>query len=273
MGDQTTKLCDFTNVPNAQFIVKPITSPEIKADSFEVSPSLLNLIVEYQFGGSASEEASMHLHDFCEICDMQKFKNVGNYTVKLKLFPLYIRGKYKDCLLSLPNGSINSRDNLRETFIKKYYPSVKILQNRNNILSFRQNDNEHVATSWERLKITLRTCPSHGVNEWTVLNSFYTGLNYMSSSMLDSSAGGVFMTKTVTKAKEIIENMLQNFSQWHTERASSSSRKAKSVEEVDSLTAKFDATYSYISKQKMLIMFHYLILLRIIMKKYIYQLC
>jgi hypothetical protein len=74
MGNQTTKLCDFTNAPNAQFIASHITSPEMKADSFEVSPGLLNLIAKYQFGGSASEEASMHLHDFCEISDMQKFK-------------------------------------------------------------------------------------------------------------------------------------------------------------------------------------------------------
>jgi hypothetical protein len=41
MGDQTTKLCDFINVPNTQFISNPITSPEIKADSFEVSPGYL----------------------------------------------------------------------------------------------------------------------------------------------------------------------------------------------------------------------------------------
>jgi hypothetical protein len=67
MGDQTTKLCDFTNVPNAQFIANPITSLEIQAESFEVSPGLLNLITRDQFDGSASEDASMHLHDFCEI--------------------------------------------------------------------------------------------------------------------------------------------------------------------------------------------------------------
>jgi hypothetical protein len=180
---------------------------------------------------------------------MQKFNNVENDILKLKLFPFSLRGKAKDWLLSLPNGSINSWENLREAFIKKYYPPVKILQNRNNILSFKQNDNEHVATAWERLKIMLRTCPSHGVNEWTVLHSFYNGLNYMSRSMLDSAAGGAFMTKTVNEAKAILENMLQNFSQWHTERAPSSSRNINSVEEVDSLTAKVDAIYSYISKK------------------------
>jgi hypothetical protein len=204
MGDQTTKLCDFTNVPNAQFIVNPITSPEIKAHSFEVSPGLLNLIAKVQFGGSASEDASMHLHEFCEICDMQKFKNVENYIVKLKLFPFSLRGKAKDWLLSLSNGSINSWESFREAFIKKYYSPIKILQKRNSIHSFKQNDNEHVATAWERLKIMLRTCPSHGVNEWIVLHSFCYGLNCISSSMLDSAAGGAFMTNTISEANTIL---------------------------------------------------------------------
>jgi hypothetical protein len=34
--------------------------------------------------------------------------------------------------------------NLKEAFIKKYYPPVEILQNKNSIISFKQNDNEHV---------------------------------------------------------------------------------------------------------------------------------
>jgi hypothetical protein len=47
-------------------------------------------------GGSASEDGSMHLHDFCEIFDMQKFKNMENDIVKLKLFPFSHRGKAKE---------------------------------------------------------------------------------------------------------------------------------------------------------------------------------
>jgi hypothetical protein len=80
------------------------------------------------------------------------------------------------------------------------------LKNRNSILSFKQIDNEHLATTWERLKIMPRTCPSHGVNEWTILHSFDNVLNYMSRGMLDSAAGGVLscMTKTVSETKAIL---------------------------------------------------------------------
>jgi hypothetical protein len=31
----------------------------------------------------------------------------------------------------------------------------------------------------------LRTCPSHGVDEWTILHSFYNDLNCMFRSLLD----------------------------------------------------------------------------------------
>jgi hypothetical protein len=157
MGERNTKLCDYTSTPNDHFIAKPITKPKITAESLKVSAGLLNLITREQFGGSSSEDASMHLHDFCEICDMQKFNNVENNIVKLKLFPFSLRGKSKEWLLSLPTARINSWDDLKKAFIKKYYPPVKILQNRNSILYFRQNDNEYVATGWERIKNMLST--------------------------------------------------------------------------------------------------------------------
>jgi hypothetical protein len=125
-----------------------------------LSPSILNLITREQFGGSAQEDAE-------------------NDVLKLKLLPLSLRGKAKEWLHSLPIASIKSWDDLKEASLISTTPPppVKILQNRNNILSFRQNENEHVAMVWERIKHMLRTSPSHGINEWTILHSFYNGLN------------------------------------------------------------------------------------------------
>jgi hypothetical protein len=42
----------MTSTPNEHFIARPVTTPAIQAESFEVSPSLLNLITREQFGGS-----------------------------------------------------------------------------------------------------------------------------------------------------------------------------------------------------------------------------
>jgi hypothetical protein len=123
------------------------------------------------------------------------------------------------------------------------------LQNRNSIISFWQNENEHVAMAWERIKQMLRTCPSHGVNEWTILHSFYNGLNYMPRNILDSAAEGAFMGKTIVEARAILESILQNNSQWHTKRAPMPSKKVSSIEEVDILLNKMDTILAYINKQ------------------------
>jgi hypothetical protein len=121
MGERT-KLCDYTNTPNEYFTARPITTPDIQAESFEVSPSLLNLITREQSGGSAEEDAYLLLSDFIEICDMQKFKNVENDVLKLKLFPFSLIEKSKEWLHT---ASIKSWGDLKEAFVKKYYPLLK----------------------------------------------------------------------------------------------------------------------------------------------------
>ena len=106
---------------------------------------------------------------------MKKYKEVDGDIVKLILFPFSLRGRSKEWLLSLPKNSIDSWTKCKDAFIGKYYPPAIIIQLRSNIMNFRQNDNEHVAMAWDRIKLMLRTCPSHGVNEWTILRSFYNG--------------------------------------------------------------------------------------------------
>ena len=102
--------------------------------------------------------------------------------------------------------------------------------------------------AWDRIKLMLRTCPSHGVNEWTILHSFYNGLNYMSRNILDSAAGGAFMGKTIVEVKNILERILQNYSKWHTDRAPSSSKKVNSVEETHDLSSKMDTILALLNK-------------------------
>jgi hypothetical protein len=50
MGERCTKFYDYTNTPNDQLIARPITTPEIIVERFEVSPGILNLIPKEQFG-------------------------------------------------------------------------------------------------------------------------------------------------------------------------------------------------------------------------------
>ena len=53
--------------------------------SYEIKPALLNLVMKDQFSG-ARDDAPLHLNNFVELYDMQKYKEVDGDIVKLKLF-------------------------------------------------------------------------------------------------------------------------------------------------------------------------------------------
>ena len=82
-------------------------------------------------------------------------------------------------------------------FIFKYFPPSKIISLRNDIMNFKQLDHEHVAQAWERMKLMIRNCPTHGLNLWMIIPFFYVGLNFSSRNILDSTAGGTFMEITL----------------------------------------------------------------------------
>ena len=105
-------------------------------------------------------------------------------------------------------------------------------------MNFKQLDHEHVAQSWERMKLMLRNCPTHGLNLWMIIQNFYAGLNFASRNLLDSAAGGTFMEITLGDATKLLDNIMSNYSQWHTVR--SSSKKVHAIEEINVLSGKMD---------------------------------
>ena len=106
-------------------------------------------------------------------------------------------------------------------------------------MNFRQFDNEHVAQAWERMKFMVKNYPTHGLTMWMVIQTFYVGLNFSSRNLLDSASGGTFMSTTLGAATKLLDDMMTNYSQWHTERAPSG-KKVNSVEEITSLCDKVD---------------------------------
>ena len=84
MAQQNTKLCDFSNTNNNDFISTPI-APLTDAESFEINTALLNLVMKDLFSGLPSEDVATHLNSFVDLCDVQKKKDVDN-DKQLKLF-------------------------------------------------------------------------------------------------------------------------------------------------------------------------------------------
>ena len=88
-------------------------------------------------------------------------------------------------------------------------------------MNFKQLDHEHVAQAWERMKLMIRNYPTHDLNLWMIIQNIYAGLNFASRNLLDSAAGGTFMEITLGYATKLLDNIMANYSQWHTERSTS----------------------------------------------------
>ena len=80
MAQDTTKLCDFTNTNNNDFISTPI-APLTDAESCEINTALMNLVMKDHFSGLPSEDAATHLNNFVDLCEMQKKKDTYNDIV------------------------------------------------------------------------------------------------------------------------------------------------------------------------------------------------
>jgi hypothetical protein len=52
-----------------------------------------------------------------------------------------------------------------------------------------------------------------------IIQTFYAGLIFSSRNLLDSAAGGTFMSITLGEATKFLDNMMINYSEWHTKRA------------------------------------------------------
>ena len=124
--------------------------PATSAKAFDINAALLNLVMKDQISGSPNEDPASHLNTFVELCDMKKEKDIDNF--KLKLFPFSLRDKAKAWFSSLPRNSIGTWDKCKDAFIAKYFPPAKIISLRNQIMNFKQHEQEHVAQSWERMK-------------------------------------------------------------------------------------------------------------------------
>ena len=61
MAQDNTKLCDFANTNNNDFL-STLIAPLTNAESCEINAALLNLVMKDQFAGLPSEDVATHLN-------------------------------------------------------------------------------------------------------------------------------------------------------------------------------------------------------------------
>ena len=61
MAQDNTRLCDFSNTNNNDFI-STLIAPITDVESCEINAALLNLVMKDQFSGLPNEDVASHLH-------------------------------------------------------------------------------------------------------------------------------------------------------------------------------------------------------------------
>ncbi|KAL8542983.1 hypothetical protein ACS0TY_003751 [Phlomoides rotata] len=78
-----------------------IGRPAIQANNFEISQSLVRLLMEKQFERSDEEDPNLHLSHFLELADTIKYNEVSEDVKKLRMFSFTLTGRAKALLYAI----------------------------------------------------------------------------------------------------------------------------------------------------------------------------
>ncbi|OMP06044.1 hypothetical protein CCACVL1_01736 [Corchorus capsularis] len=94
---------------------------------------------------------------------------------------------------------------------------LRFIRRRKHIAFCEQLLNENFHQFWERFNNLCASFPNHELSEKTLLDSFYFGLQANDAKMIEDACGGhhfmmsgVFFSKTLTKQRELIEDIVQS---------------------------------------------------------------
>ncbi|GJW59369.1 DNA-directed DNA polymerase [Tanacetum coccineum] len=99
--------------------------------SFELKYGLIHLLPT--FHGIAGEDPHKHLKEFHVVCSIIKPQEVIEEQIKLRAFPFSLEDKAKDWFYSLPSGSITTWDEMKQQFLKKFFPASRAANIRKDI--------------------------------------------------------------------------------------------------------------------------------------------
>jgi len=142
----------------------------------ELKPTLLSLIGSYPFAGMDHEDPYTHLSTFMELYNTMGASDEDVEVVYLRAFPFSLTCKAKIWLQSHPNKSLNTSEEVEETFTRRFFPSSRFISAKLAITFFSQWSDEPLCETWERFKSLLLRCPNHSFDDATQLHIFYSGL-------------------------------------------------------------------------------------------------
>ncbi|GJW00853.1 putative ribonuclease H-like domain-containing protein [Tanacetum coccineum] len=114
--------------------------------------------------------------------------------------------KAKTWLDELNEGTIETWDELRTAFIRRFFPPALFDRLLREIRAFSQHKNESLTDAWLRKKEMLRNCHGHNMSKGNIIKIFYHSLSEITQEVLNATAGGIFFYKTPNQAYELLKD-------------------------------------------------------------------
>ncbi|CAL1355098.1 unnamed protein product [Linum trigynum] len=131
-------------------------------ENMEIAPAFINMITYgYTFSGASTEDPHEHLRRFANICDTMKSPAVSDDAIRLRMFSFSLLGNASHWFQNLTPRSITTWGQLEKIFLDKYFPPAKAMKRQEEIVTFKQAEDESLTEAWERYKELLMRCPSH----------------------------------------------------------------------------------------------------------------
>ncbi|GJT78842.1 reverse transcriptase domain-containing protein [Tanacetum coccineum] len=235
-----------------------ITIPET-ANEFAIKGNHLTLVKGNQFDGRTKTDPHKHIHEFLRICDMFKYRDTENEVVRLMMFPLSLTGEAKTWLDELNEGTIETWDELRTTFISRFFPPALFDRLLGEIRAFSQHENRIFLTSLASFEDNCSiNCLGHNLSKGNIIKIFYHGLSEITQEVLNAAAGGIFLYKTPNQAYQLLEDKVLLKLDWaknqknksslkktvaFVDEGSSNSNTDRIMARMDAMTLKMDAQY------------------------------
>ena len=119
-----------------------IVIPPFSNKVVELKPTLLSLIGSHPFAGMDPEDPYTHLSTFMELCSTMGASDEDAEAVYLRVFPFSLAGKAKTWLLSHPNKSLNTWEEVKEKFIVRFFHPSRFIGAKSAIVTFSHGSEE-----------------------------------------------------------------------------------------------------------------------------------
>ncbi|GKD67898.1 reverse transcriptase domain-containing protein [Tanacetum coccineum] len=192
---------------------------------------------------------------------MFKYRDTKNEVVRLMMFSLSLTREAKTWLNELNEGTIKTWDELRTSFISRFFPPALFDRLLEEIRAFSQHENKSLTDAWLRMKEMLRNCHGHNLSKGNIIKIFYHRLKEITQEVLNAAADGIFIYKTPNQAYQLLGDKVLLKLDWaknqktksslkktvafaaFTDEGSSNTDIDKIMPRMDVMTIKMDAQY------------------------------